>query len=119
MGVAVGGRIDDDLHAFRARRRGTVGAPVLRAEIDAGRGSKLAVLDRVKLGPVIVRKEDIVVRKVKTRCSHMSKESDSRQRTVCGAQRGHGAHGIITEQACRQGARVAIHHYAVGAQPFA
>jgi hypothetical protein len=77
MTVAVRRRIDDDLHAFWTGWRGTVGAPVLRAEIDAGRGRKLAAPDGVELGPIVVRKEDIVVRKIKARCSNLSKESDS------------------------------------------
>ena len=77
MTVAVRRRIDDDLDAFWTGSCGTIGTPVLRAEIDAGRGRKLAAPDGVELGPVVVRKEDIVVRKVKARCGNLSKESDS------------------------------------------
>ena len=63
MGIAVGGRIDDDQHRFRAmpRPRGIgVRAAILRAEIDGGIVGDAALRESVEFGAAIVRKGDIV-----------------------------------------------------------
>ena len=61
MGIAIGGGIDDDLDTF-GRSQVAVVETIVRAEISSGMVGELARGERIELGAVIVRKEDVVVR---------------------------------------------------------
>jgi hypothetical protein len=115
VGVAVGGRVDDDLDAF-GRREVAVVEAVLRAQIGGGPGSECIACEGVEFSAVVIRKEDIVVRQREAIGFDLAEERHRRERA---GGLGVGGAGFNAERSGGERGTVCVKDNRVGSEAFA
>ena len=115
MGIAIGGGIDDDLDTF-GRSQVAVVEAIVRAEISSGLVGELASGERIELGAVIVRKEDVVVSQWEAIRLHFTQKCHGGKRS---RGRGIGCASLDAERTGGKRGAVGVEDDRVGMKPFA